>query len=52
MEECIKEGIKNVTTEIETILKTITSDLKELAQKHGAKIIIGLVIVYLWKKIK
>lgn len=52
IEEKVKDCALNVKKEIENILKTITIELQSIAKKHGAWIVIGLVIIYLWKKIK
>ena len=44
--------LKSLGKEIEEVLGTITSELKNIAKKHGAWIVIGLVVVYLWRKLK
>lgn len=48
-----EQGImKTVGKEIEDVLGSVASNLKEIAQKHGAWIVLGLAVVYLWRKIK
>lgn len=38
--------------EIENIFKKVIEDIKELANKYGALVIIGIITAYLWRKIK
>ncbi len=47
------DGImKTVGKEIEDVLGGVATDLKEIAKKHGAWIVLALAGVYLWRKIK
>lgn len=43
---------KEVSNQINSIMGKITGDLKELAGKYGAWIVVFFVVVYVWRKIR
>jgi hypothetical protein len=38
--------------ELNEIIDSVGGDLKKLAESYGAWIVLGLVVVYAWRKIK
>ena len=43
--------MEELKKEITGIIDKVGGDLKELAKKHGAWIIVALLVIYCWKKI-
>lgn len=52
VEKKVTSKVKEISSQVVEVIEEVAGDLKELAGKYGAWIVMFLVVVYLWKKIR